>query len=702
MHALRNALLAATLLVSAIALALPATKSESDSVDDATVTLTVLDKTILGDNKSFCQVRLKDVGSEVSFKAGDKVFVWVYENDTVGDDAIWETDFTVSSAEVTANKVDRTMDCSGPFGDDVGDEAEYYAKARVEKDECGFWCTLDRPSTSNITVPEVDDDGREEDDTTGTAKPLGLGTVSESIARDQDWHSFQVVSLSDVVFDALHDPDTGRLDAILLDAAGAQLAIGVDHADRTQVSATFLLAGTYHLRVSPRSSANFNFYDMDLGLETVPVECTPGVPGTEACGLCGERARPCSEYGQWGDWGACGGEGVCTPGTQETDPCGLCGQSQRVCTPACQWDVGACAGEGECEPDAVEDQTCEGIGTQSRSCGVDCMWGAFGDCEGIECFGGQTEPCYTGPVDTEGTGACLGGTRTCSNGTWGDCEDEVVPVPELCDVAGDQDCDGEGDDSDTDCEGASDLGEACNSDDDCKFWLSCLVEPDYPQFEAGYCSVEECYSDYACGDDGLCSLLFDAWLCLRVCDLTSDCRPGYVCADFGAVDACIPRCWSDDDCPDPDLGSCDQETGYCIPTPQPDPDPEPQPEVVEETTQPEPQPEVVDDTTQPEPQPEVIDPGEDTATPGEDSAGPGEDTATPGEDSSDPGKDSTGAPNVDITTDWTIGTDGEGGGALPAAGSSGCVMQPRPSAAGWLMLLALASCWFMRRRGSIQ
>lgn len=711
MRALRLSLFVFVFLLGAAALALPTTQSASDNVDDATITLKVLDKTILGDSQSFCEVRLVDPGSDVSWSSGDKVFIWVREDDTAGDDTFWETEFTISAAEASANHLDRTMDCSAAFGDDVGDEAEYYAEARVEKDDCGWTCVYDRPETSNITVPEVDDDGREGDDNTGAAKPLGLGTVSGSIARDQDWHSFQVVSLSDVVFDALHDPDTGRLDVILLDAAGAQLAIGVDQDDRTRVTVTFLLAGTYYLRVSPRSSSNFNFYDMELGLETVPVECTPGVPGTEACGLCGERARPCSEYGQWGDWGACAGEGVCTPGTQEMDPCGLCGQSQRVCTPACQWDVGACEGEGECAPDAVDEQTCEGIGTQSRTCGGDCMWGAFGDCEGIECYGGQSEPCYTGPDDTEGIGACLGGTRTCANGTWGGCEDEIVPGPELCDVAGDQDCDGEGDDSDTDCEGASDLGEACNSDDDCKFWLTCLGEPDHAQFEAGYCSVEDCYSDYACGDDGLCSLLFDAWLCLRVCVVTADCRPGYVCGDFGATDACIPRCWSDDDCPDPDMGACDQETGFCVPTPQPDPDPEPdpepQPEVVEETAQPEPQPEVVDDTTPPEPQPEVIDPGADTTTPGadttgpgEDTAGPGEDTAGPGEDGVDPGKDSTGSPYVDITADWSIAADSDDGGSVPAAGSSGCAVQPRPSSSGWLVLLVLLGLMVVRRRAS--
>ena len=72
-----------------------------------------------------------------------------------------------------------------------------------------------------------------------------------------------------------------------------------------------------------------------------------------------------------------------------------------------------------------------------------------GDDTGAGCTPGETRPCYTGPSGTEGVGACEAGEQTCkSDGTWGDCTDEVVPVTEVCDDGVDNDCDG---DVDEDC-----------------------------------------------------------------------------------------------------------------------------------------------------------------------------------------------------------------------------------------------------------
>lgn len=63
--------------------------------------------------------------------------------------------------------------------------------------------------------------------------------------------------------------------------------------------------------------------------------------------------------------------------------------------------------------------------------------------EGCECSPGQTQPCYTGPLGTEGVGSCAPGVETCDDaGTWGACEDDVVPVVETCDGS-DDDCDRE-------------------------------------------------------------------------------------------------------------------------------------------------------------------------------------------------------------------------------------------------------------------
>ncbi|WP_437734892.1 hypothetical protein [Sorangium sp. So ce1335] len=61
------------------------------------------------------------------------------------------------------------------------------------------------------------------------------------------------------------------------------------------------------------------------------------------------------------------------------------------------------------------------------------------------CERGDTRACYEGPGDTEGVGLCAAGTQTCgAEGTWGACEEQVLPGEEDCDRRGDEDCDGVG------------------------------------------------------------------------------------------------------------------------------------------------------------------------------------------------------------------------------------------------------------------
>lgn len=56
----------------------------------------------------------------------------------------------------------------------------------------------------------------------------------------------------------------------------------------------------------------------------------------------------------------------------------------------------------------------------------------------------STQPCYTGPAETEDIGLCKAGTQTCDeNGSaFGACEGEVLPAPEDCATPDDEDCDG--------------------------------------------------------------------------------------------------------------------------------------------------------------------------------------------------------------------------------------------------------------------
>lgn len=62
------------------------------------------------------------------------------------------------------------------------------------------------------------------------------------------------------------------------------------------------------------------------------------------------------------------------------------------------------------------------------------------------CDPGEIEDCnYTGPANTEGVGPCVAGTRTClaDGSAFGSCGGEVLPAPENCATATDENCDGQ-------------------------------------------------------------------------------------------------------------------------------------------------------------------------------------------------------------------------------------------------------------------
>ena len=80
--------------------------------------------------------------------------------------------------------------------------------------------------------------------------------------------------------------------------------------------------------------------------------------------------------------------------------------------------------------------------------------GAAGGAGGAEtCTPGEALPCYEGPPDTQGKGACEAGTRMCkANGEgFGPCLGQVVPAEETCDTEVDDDCDGEVNESGPGC-----------------------------------------------------------------------------------------------------------------------------------------------------------------------------------------------------------------------------------------------------------
>ena len=106
--------------------------------------------------------------------------------------------------------------------------------------------------------------------------------------------------------------------------------------------------------------------------------CYPGPAGTAGVGICKRGTRTCRN----GSWSSC--EGAVTPASSE------------VC-------------------DGQKDDNCDGRTD-----------------EGCDCTNGDTKGCYTGPGGTKGTGICSGGTRQCSNGSWGGCQGETTPKAEKC------------------------------------------------------------------------------------------------------------------------------------------------------------------------------------------------------------------------------------------------------------------------------
>jgi hypothetical protein len=117
---------------------------------------------------------------------------------------------------------------------------------------------------------------------------------------------------------------------------------------------------------------------------------------------------------------------------------------------------GTCSGNIDPRP-----ETCDGILDEDCDGEID---------EGCQCFNGQTNTCGVSHI-----GACIYGTATCFNGTWGDCVGNIDPVIEICNGL-DDDCDGQVDENlSTQC-GVSNVG-ACRYGTQACFngsWQNCI------------------------------------------------------------------------------------------------------------------------------------------------------------------------------------------------------------------------------------
>lgn len=159
-----------------------------------------------------------------------------------------------------------------------------------------------------------------------------------------------------------------------------------------------------------------------------------GTGGTAGAGGMAGAGGTAGMGGSGGSGGAGGGmpcmDGqtqTCFTGDPKTLDVGLCKAGTQTCANGM---FGPCVGEV-----TATNETCNGLDD-------DCN-GVVDD--GCQCINGQTQPCYTGPMGTQGVGPCKSGTQTCANGMWGACSGDVTPVAEACDNI-DNDCNGQTDD----------------------------------------------------------------------------------------------------------------------------------------------------------------------------------------------------------------------------------------------------------------
>jgi len=145
--------------------------------------------------------------------------------------------------------------------------------------------------------------------------------------------------------------------------------------------------------------------------------CYDGPAGTENVGSCRSGYQTCDDSGAWG---SC--QGQRTPQTE------ICNGVDNNCNG--NVDEGLTNACGVCGPEPVEicndglDNNCNGV--------ID---------EGCVCDGRTNQPCYSGPPQTLGHGACRGGLYDCIDGAWTACVGDVLPEPEICDGI-DNNCNG--------------------------------------------------------------------------------------------------------------------------------------------------------------------------------------------------------------------------------------------------------------------
>lgn len=177
-------------------------------------------------------------------------------------------------------------------------------------------------------------------------------------------------------------------------------------------------------------------------------DCYPGDPATKGIGACKTGTQICKEDGS--AFGICVGavlpqREVCNEIDDDCD--GAVDEDFKTKGDECEAGIGACKTKGKlvCKVNGfgVECDAQPGSSKQEECNGKD------DDCDGqVDNINGKTDPiqqnCYTGDSKTQGVGLCKDGKQTCVKGSWGKCNNDVLPAKEACDGK-DNDCDGKTD-----------------------------------------------------------------------------------------------------------------------------------------------------------------------------------------------------------------------------------------------------------------
>lgn len=192
------------------------------------------------------------------------------------------------------------------------------------------------------------------------------------------------------------------------------------------------------------------------------VDCYTGPAGTQGTGDCKGGQAQCSDDGK--TLGPCDGqvtpavETCLAPGDEDCD--GMANEEGPGCTctpgtmvpcytgPAGTLGAGICKGGMQlCSAQGMPTGACTGEVTPvAETCATpeddDCDGQVNEDGAGCTCVPGSTKACYSGPAGTLGVGVCKGGLETCNADgvSYGPCVGEVVPAPENCNTAANEDC----------------------------------------------------------------------------------------------------------------------------------------------------------------------------------------------------------------------------------------------------------------------